>query len=224
MRNTGPANGKGRKVSIKCASRANRQLMNPAYQQTRFVTSVFERRQLPADVGAEAAFAGRSNAGKSSAINAVCQQRQLAQISKTPGRTRALNFFSIDTDRKLVDLPGYGYAHAPAALRKQWQSLIEHYLNRRRSLRGLVLVMDIRHPLTDHDWQLLVWCQARALPLHILLTKADKLSRGAAASTLQTVARSLRAREIDASLQTFSTLKRQGVEQVHEVLDAWLGV
>lgn len=197
--------------------------MNPAYQQTHFVTSVFERRQLPADVGAEVAFAGRSNAGKSSAINALCQQRGLAQISKTPGRTRALNFFSIDDNRKLVDLPGYGYARAPAPLRKQWQALIEHYLIQRQSLRGLMLIMDIRHPLTDHDGQLLVWCQARALPLHILLTKADKLSRGAAASTLRAVERSLRARAVDASLQTFSTLKRQGVEQVHDVLDAWLG-
>lgn len=197
--------------------------MNTAYKQTCFVTSVFEHRQLPADVGAEAAFAGRSNAGKSSAINALCEQKRLAQISKTPGRTRALNFFRVDDGRMLVDLPGYGYAQAPAAMRTQWKMLIEHYLNRRQSLRGLVLVMDIRHPLTDYDWQLLMWCQARALPVHILLTKADKLSRGAAASSLQSVRRSLRTRDTNASLQTFSTLKRHGVEEARAVLDAWLG-
>ncbi|MBA2410403.1 MAG: YihA family ribosome biogenesis GTP-binding protein [Gammaproteobacteria bacterium] len=197
--------------------------MNPAYKQTCFVTSVFERRQLPAEAVAEAAFAGRSNAGKSSAINALCEQKRLAQISKMPGRTRALNFFAVDAERTLVDLPGYGYAKAPTALRRQWKTLIEHYLGQRRNLRGLMLVMDIRHPLTDHDWQLLDWCQARGLPLHILLTKADKISRGAAASTLQKVERSLRERKVDASVQTFSTLKRQGVEQAHEVLDAWLG-
>jgi len=197
--------------------------MNTAYKQTCFVTSVFEVRKLPPEAGAEAAFAGRSNAGKSSAINALCEQKRLAQISKTPGRTRALNFFAVDAERTLVDLPGYGYAQAPAALRGQWKALIEHYLSKRRNLRGLMLVMDIRHPLTDYDWQLLDWCQAQALPLHILLTKADKLSRGAAASTLQKVELSLRARKRDASVQTFSTLKRQGVEQAHEVLDAWLG-
>ncbi|MBA3732004.1 MAG: ribosome biogenesis GTP-binding protein YihA/YsxC [Gammaproteobacteria bacterium] len=197
--------------------------MNSAYKQTFFVTSVFEVRKLPPEAAAEAAFAGRSNAGKSSAINALCEQKRLAQISKTPGRTRALNFFSVDAERTLVDLPGYGYAQAPAALRRQWEALIEHYLSKRRNLRGLMLVMDIRHPLTDYDWQLLDWCQAHALPLHILLTKADKLSRGAAVSTLQKVERSLRARESDASVQRFSTLRRQGVEQAHEVLDAWLG-
>jgi GTP-binding protein len=195
--------------------------MNPAYKQARYLTSVYDPRRFPVDGGAEAAFAGRSNAGKSSAINAVCQRKGLAQISKTPGRTRTINFFCIDGDRRLVDLPGYGYAQAPAALRKHWQTLVERYLGGRQCLRGLMLVMDIRHPLTDYDWQLLAWCRQRALPLHVLLTKADKLSRGAASAALRDVTDRLRAHDT-LSLQTFSALKRQGLEQAHSVLDRWL--
>jgi|SRR5215217_5516020 GTP-binding protein len=192
------------------------------YKQTQFLTSVYDPRRLPPEVGAEVAFAGRSNAGKSSAINALCQQRSLAQVSKTPGRTRMLNFFTIDDERRLVDLPGYGYAKTPEPMRRHWQSLVEAYLLRRHNLRGLMLVMDIRHPLTDYDWQLLGWCKERELCVHILLTKADKLSRGAALTAVQGVEKLLEARAVNSSFQTFSALKREGVERAREVLDDWL--
>ncbi len=196
--------------------------MADIYRHTRFLTSVYDARRLPPDEGAEVAFAGRSNAGKSSAINAVCQQTDLAQISKTPGRTRTINFFSIISDRRLVDLPGYGYAQVPPAMRRHWQALVEHYLRHRRCLRGLMLMMDIRHPLTDYDWQLLGWGQQRQLLLHILLTKSDKLSRGGSVTALRRATSLLRTRACDVSLQTFSALKRQGVEEAHDVLDGWL--
>lgn len=196
--------------------------MNPAYKRTRYQTSVYDPRRFPVDLGAEVAFAGRSNAGKSSAINSLCEQKSLAQISKTPGRTRTINFFSVDGGRRLVDLPGYGYAQAPAAMRRHWRRLVEQYLGGRQSLRGLMLVMDIRHPLTEYDWQLLAWCRQRELPLHMLLTKADKLSRGAASASLQNAADMLRARDVDTSLQTFSALKRQGLEHAQSVLNGWL--
>ncbi len=166
--------------------------MDQNYKQTRFLTSVYHPRRLPFDEGAEAAFAGRSNAGKSSVINALCQQKHLAQVSKLPGRTRMLNFFTIDDARRLVDLPGYGYAQASETMRRHWQSLVEHYLCQRRSLRGLILVMDIRHPLSHGDWQLLAWCAQRGLRMHILLTKADKLTRGATSAAIQHVENSLR--------------------------------
>ncbi len=198
--------------------------MNPIYKQTRFFTSVFDPWRLPVDEGAEVAFAGRSNAGKSSAINALCQQRNLAQISKTPGRTRTINFFVVKDDRRLVDLPGYGYAKAPHEMRKRWQSLVEHYLRQRGSLRGLILVMDIRHPLTEHDWLLLEWGKQCELPMHTLLTKADKLSRGAVAASLQKIGGLLQERAVDSSLQAFSALKHQGLKEAHKVLDDWLGL
>lgn len=196
--------------------------MSPIYKQTQFFTSVCHPRGLPADEGAEAAFAGRSNAGKSSAINALCQQKRLAQISKLPGRTRMLNFFTVNGERRLVDLPGYGYARAPEVMRRRWQSLVEHYLRHRRSLRGVVLVMDIRHPLSDDDWQMLTGCAQRDLCTHILLAKADKLSRGAALATVRQVEHALRSRAISTSIQPFSALKHQGVNEAHRVLDRWL--
>lgn len=196
--------------------------MNAIYQQIRYVTSVYDAGQLPPETRAEVAFAGRSNAGKSSAINVLCQRKGLAQISKTPGRTRTINFFSIDSQRYLVDLPGYGYAKLPAAMRAHWQSLVEHYLRRRRSLRGLIVMMDIRHPLTDSDWQLLSFCAKLDLPLHILLTKADKLSRGAAISSVGKAQRLLRERGVEAGLQAFSALKHEGLEEANKVLNRWL--
>lgn len=198
--------------------------MSSIYRQTRYLTSVYDTGRLPAEAGAEVAFAGRSNAGKSSVINALCQRKGLAQISKTPGRTRTINFFSIDGQRFLVDLPGYGYARASATMRVHWRSLVEHYLQRRRSLRGLMLMMDIRHPLTDYDWQLLSWRAKPALPLHILLTKADKLSRGAAIISVKKAEGLLRARGVEASLQAFSALKHQGLKEAYEVLDDWLEI
>jgi len=150
------------------------------YRAARFLDSVNAFPRLPPDSGREVAFAGRSNAGKSSALNVLTGQRQLARASKTPGRTQLLNFFEVEPERLLVDLPGYGYARVPDAVRRHWQALLERYLRERAALRGLLLLMDIRHPLTELDRGMLDCCAARALPVHVLLTKADKLGRGAA--------------------------------------------
>ncbi len=193
------------------------------YQRAQFLKSLPTIAGAPADGGAEVAFAGRSNAGKSSALNAITGIRALARTSKTPGRTQHLVFFGLDEDRRLVDLPGYGYAKVPERLKHQWQHTMEQYLRRRQSLQGLVLVMDIRHPLTDYDRQMLEWCLHADLPVHVLLTKADKLSRGAAANTLQQVRRELSPRMPNVSVQVFSGLKRAGVEEARAVLDRWLG-
>jgi len=196
--------------------------MHNRYSATRFLTSVHEFRQLPPERGAEVAFAGRSNAGKSSALNAITRQKALARISKTPGRTQLINFFQVEADRYLVDLPGYGYAKVPEAMRRHWRELLERYLGERRVLRGLFLLMDIRHPLTPLDRQLLDWCRRRRLPVHILLTKADKLKRGAAQVTLQTVRRTLAAEYPLVSLQLFSAVEGTGLDEAHARLDEWL--
>ncbi len=193
------------------------------YQPARFLLSVPDSARAPPDVGREAAFAGRSNAGKSSALNLITRQKALARTSKTPGRTRHLVFFALDAERRLVDLPGYGYAKAPQQLRRQWQGALERYLTTRRSLQGLVLVMDVRHPLTDFDRQMVAWCHQAQLPAHVLLTKADKLSRGRAAQTLAQVRKDLANGPWPVSVQLFSALARTGAEQAHTVLDRWLG-
>lgn len=192
--------------------------MDTNYRQTRYLISARNPAGMPADVGGEAAFAGRSNSGKSSAINAICGQKGLARVSQTPGRTQMINFFALTGHRRLVDLPGYGYAKAPAAVQAQWHALVEDYVTHRASLRGLLLTMDIRRPLTDYDLQLLDWRVYRRLPMHILLTKADKLSRGAALNTAQAVAKAVGG----ASVQVFSAPKHQGVEEVRAVLNEWL--
>ncbi len=197
--------------------------MNPIYRNAEFLTSAAQLKQLPPDEGAEVVFAGRSNAGKSSAINALCGQKALARTSKTPGRTQLINFFRITPRQRLVDLPGYGYAKVPEAVRLRWQRLLEAYIGQRRVLRGMVLIMDIRHPLTDYDRQMMDWAAAHDLPIHILLTKADKLKRGPALNTLQQVQRELASLASVASVQVFSALKRQGLEELQEVLDTWLG-
>lgn len=197
--------------------------MTLSYQQARFLTSVPEARLAPPDTGAEVAFAGRSNAGKSSALNAITRQRSLARTSKTPGRTQQLNFFAIDDGHRLVDLPGYGYAKVPEALKTQWQRSLSRYLETRRSLRGLVLLMDCRHPLTDQDVQLLTWCRHADLPVHLLLTKSDKLNRGPANNTLLAVRKRLTALHPDSSVQLFSALKHTGLDELRAVLDRWLG-
>lgn len=194
------------------------------YRKARYLTSAKQVAQAPPDQGAEVAFAGRSNAGKSSAINALTDNRSLARTSKTPGRTQLINFFTLDAQRRLVDLPGYGYARAPETVKRQWRSAMEHYLAQRLSLRGLVLVMDVRHPLTDFDRLLLNWCQHAGLLVHVLLTKADKLGRGPAAMTLLQVRRDLASEQIVSSVQLFSALKRDGLETLKAVLDDWLGV
>lgn len=197
--------------------------MRNRYHATHFLTSVHEFSQLPPDEGQEVAFAGRSNAGKSSALNTLTQQRSLARISKTPGRTQLINFFEVETGRYLVDLPGYGYAKVPEAVRRHWQALLERYLRERNALRGLFLLMDIRHPLTPLDRQLLDWCEYRGLPSHILLTKADKLKRGPAMATLHQVRRTLSQHYRHASVQSFSSLTPIGVSDAHARLDKWLG-
>ena len=196
-------------------------MANP-YQRTSFLTSVPNAKLAPADTGAEVAFAGRSNAGKSSALNAITQQRSLARISKSPGRTRALNFFRVTDNRRLVDLPGYGYARVSQQLKQEWQKHLTKYLETRHSLQGLILLMDIRHPLTDYDQQMLQWCQHAGLPTHILLTKCDKLKRGPGNAALMKVRKSLRGMHHDASIQLFSALNLTGVEEAREILDKWL--
>lgn len=193
------------------------------YRQASFVTSAANLRQAPPDIGFEVAFAGRSNSGKSSAINALCNQNRLARISKTPGRTRLLNFFELDAQRRLVDLPGYGFAKVSTQVASEWRSLIEDYLSTRRSLRGMVLLMDIRHPMTDQDAALLQWNRHSGLATHILLTKSDKLSRGAGLQTLHRIRRTLH-EHASVSIQLFSSLSKSGLEECYEVLDAWLGV
>ena len=193
------------------------------YNSARFLISAAKINQCPADTGREVAFAGRSNAGKSSAINTLTQQTQLARTSKTPGRTQLINFFSLSEENcKLVDLPGYGYAKVPMALKQHWQKHLEAYLQQRESLQGVVLVMDIRHPMKEFDEMIVQWCQATGMPLHVLLTKSDKLKRGPAQSTLLQIRKELSARLGDqVSVQTFSALKRAGVEQLAQQLDHW---
>lgn len=191
------------------------------YKTARFTTSAVGLDDCPADSLREVAFAGRSNAGKSSAINTLVQQNALARVSKTPGRTQLLNFFAIDDQRKLVDLPGYGYAKVPEAIKKDWQQMMENYLKNRKALCGIVLVMDIRHPLTEFDWQMINWCEHSNLPLHILLTKSDKLKFGAAKNTLLKVQRDLSQVSIVVTLQLFSALNKIGIDDVHQVLDEW---
>ncbi|MCB1759230.1 MAG: YihA family ribosome biogenesis GTP-binding protein [Gammaproteobacteria bacterium] len=198
--------------------------MNPFYHHARFLTSAAKVEGAPPDQGIEVAFAGRSNAGKSSAINALCQQNQLARTSKTPGRTQLLNFFRLDDERRLVDLPGYGYAKVAESLKRQWQQEMADYLACRRSLCGLVLLMDIRHPLKDFDLQMLEWAERQKLPVHILLTKADKLKRGAAAQTLLQLRRAISQRAVQSSAQLFSALKREGIDEAHRQLDRWFGL
>ncbi len=197
--------------------------VNP-FRQVSFLTSANQLSQLPPDEGLEVAFAGRSNAGKSSALNALTDQRSLARTSKTPGRTQLINFFVLDEQRRLVDLPGYGYAKVPEAVKRHWQQVLADYLQVRHCLRGLVLLMDIRHPLKDFDRQMLDWCNHRRMPVHILLTKADKLKRGPAGNTLQQVRKTLKAEYPLATVQLFSSLDKQGVEQAREKLAEWLEI
>ncbi|MCB1631226.1 MAG: YihA family ribosome biogenesis GTP-binding protein [Pseudomonadales bacterium] len=176
--------------------------------------------QCPTDHGAEVAFAGRSNAGKSSAINTICAQTKLARTSKTPGRTQQINFFALDEQRRLVDLPGYGFARIPEELRRAWGRLVEGYLRERQSLAGIVLLMDVRHPLKEQDRQLIRWAAALAIPLHVLLTKSDKLARGAAKSALLAVSREL-ATVPATTVQLFSALDGSGIDEARARLDAW---
>ena len=231
--------------------------MSLDYRQTRFYLSAPAPEQLPADRGAEVAFAGRSNAGKSSALNAITDQKALARVSKTPGRTQQINVFPVgdaileaptvdrhdsvdpefvdrhdsvdpasvdrhDPAYRLIDLPGYGYAKAPPAMRAHWQEALPRYLETRKSLRGLILIMDVRHAMGPLDTQMLDWCAAADLPVHVLLSKADKLSRGAAGNQLQRVrSQALKCCQ-GASVQLFSSSTRTGVAEARSCLDRWL--
>lgn len=194
---------------------------NSRYRNAFFVLSVYTFDQLPEDNGIEVAFAGRSNAGKSSALNAITQNKRLARTSKIPGRTQAINFFEVDSQKRLVDLPGYGYASVPKQIKRQWQQLLMQYLERRKSLQGLVLIMDIRHPLKELDQQLLARAETAQLSTHILLTKADKLSRTAAFDTLNKLTKQLSNFKHPLSIQLFSATKKIGLDEALEVLNNW---
>ncbi len=197
--------------------------MNKLYRQAAFLTSAAKLNQSPEDVGFEVAFAGRSNAGKSSAINTICDQKSLARTSKTPGRTQLLNFFSLDDERRIVDLPGYGFARVSENIKRQWQGTLAHYLEERECLRGLFLMMDSRHPLKDNDLQMMEWASGIELPVHILLTKSDKLKKGPASSSLLGVRKQIKSMGPDFTVQLFSSLKKTGIDQAHAKLDEWFG-
>ena len=197
---------------------------NP-FARAQYLLAAHTPRQLPPEGGFEVAFAGRSNAGKSSALNALCQQNALARVSKTPGRTQQLVYFALPphADKYLVDLPGYGYAKVPQELQAHWQAFIADYFETRQALRGLVVVMDIRHPLKEYDRQMLGYAVRRGLPAHAILTKADKLGRGAAGNTLQAVRTELsRAFGDSVSVQVFSGEKKTGVDELRAVVGRWL--
>lgn len=190
-----------------------------SFSQAEFVISANRPAQFPPDKGSEVAFAGRSNAGKSSALNAIAGRKSLARTSKTPGRTQLVNFFALPDGDRLVDLPGYGYARVPEAVRRHWRHLMEAYFNQRRSLAGLILVMDARRPLTEFDRQMLAWSEGVGCLTHILLTKADKLSRGKALAMLHEVRSAV---DSETSVQLFSATKKSGVERAREALMALL--
>ncbi|MDP3585191.1 MAG: ribosome biogenesis GTP-binding protein YihA/YsxC [Thiobacillus sp.] len=191
----------------------------PVLNRAQFHTSVAQLRDLPYSQ-AEIAFAGRSNAGKSSAINLLTRINRLAYTSKTPGRTQLINFFALDPDIYLVDLPGYGYAKVPPAVKAKWETLLSRYLQERDALRGLVLIMDARHPLTPLDRQMLDWFTPTGKPVHILLSKADKLSNSEKALTLRKVKQEIAARD-GVSVQLFSSLSRQGADEAAALIEGW---
>ena len=193
--------------------------MSISFKQARFVTSAFELSQLPPDSGAEIAFAGRSNAGKSSAINCLTRQKNLCKTSKTPGRTQLINFFELDAQNRLVDLPGYGFAKVSKKLRNHWDQVLSTFLLQRRALRGLVIVVDIRRGIGELD-QALIDMMGDSLPLHILLTKSDKLSRSAVQKAVSATRSLLPGPE--QTVSTLSTLNHQGLEQLEQKCRKWL--
>lgn len=197
-------------------SRASGSPYEHLFANTHFTTSANDWAGLPPDNGIEVAFAGRSNAGKSSAINAIVNRSRLAFVSKTPGRTQLINFFALDGSRSLVDLPGYGFAGVPLEIKAHWGKLLADYVGARWSLRGLVLIMDIRHPLTALDQQLLSWFAPSAKPVHVLLAKCDKLTRVKAMAVLQSVQKALERDFPLCSVQLFSSVTREGVEQAQQ--------
>lgn len=195
------------------------------FSKAQFTQSAPSIRQCPPEFGYEVAFAGRSNAGKSSAINTLTNNHRLARTSKTPGRTQLINFFELSPTQRLVDLPGYGYAKVSRTLKEQWQRDLSEYLQKRQSLQGLILLMDIRHPLQDFDTTMLRWASAGNMPVHILLTKADKLSRSQAKNSLFKTEKDLLTLGFDrnrVSIQCFSSLTNIGVDDLKHKLTQWL--
>ncbi|MEI8632230.1 ribosome biogenesis GTP-binding protein YihA/YsxC [Vibrio sp. PP-XX7] len=191
------------------------------YQNTQFITSAPDIRHLPADEGIEIAFAGRSNAGKSSSLNRLTNQKNLAKTSKTPGRTQLINLFKVTDNCHIVDLPGYGFAQVPLEMKKKWQEALGEYLQKRQCLKGLVVLMDIRHPLKDLDQQLIYWAIDCRIPVQILLTKADKLKSGARKAQVLKVREAAQAFCGDVSVDAFSSLSGIGVDILRNTLDAW---
>ena len=196
--------------------------MNSPYRQTFYLSSAHYYQDLPEDKGIEIAFAGRSNAGKSSAINALCDQKALAKTSNTPGRTQLINYFEVADDRYIVDLPGYGYAKVPEKVKKHWHGLLQRYFDQRQALGGLILLMDCRHPLRDLDWQMLEWCRYHDLPSHVVLTKADKLRGRALQGTKDDCEQAL----IDhgfhnTGIQLLSSTKKTGLAELQAILNLW---
>lgn len=196
-------------------------MISTVYRQVHFQKSAEKLSQCPDDVGYEVAFAGRSNAGKSSALNALTDNRKLARTSKTPGRTQLINFFRLDDDRRLVDLPGYGYAKVSEAMKLNWQLHLSEYLQKRQCLRGIVLLMDIRHPLQEFDESVLSWATDAQLAVHLVLTKADKLKPNAARNQLRKVKQEVASLNFNASVQMLSSLKKQGVKELSDKLNDW---
>ena len=196
---------------------------NP-YSKAVFLKSAARVEHLPADTGYEVAFAGRSNAGKSSALNCLTGIKGLARTSKTPGRTQLINLFSLDEERRLIDLPGYGYAKVALQVKLEWQKHLAHYLEVRQSLKGLVLLMDVRHPLKDLDQMMIDWALNQELPVHILLTKADKLSRSEVKNTVLKVRKHYELAAHLLSIQAFSSLKKEGVDELIGLLNRWFEI
>lgn len=197
-------------------------MQHPLYQKATYLKSVPTLALCPEELTHEVAFAGRSNAGKSSALNVITSQRGLARISKTPGRTQLINFFPVDETRALVDLPGYGFAKVNVKIKRAWEAGLSEYIENRSALKGLVLLMDCRLPPTDIDIQMLDWTESLGLPVHILLTKSDKLKKGPAKTNLLKLQNLLKAEYPHATAQLFSSLKREGLNQVWNKLDEWM--
>ncbi len=191
------------------------------YAKTHFILSAPDITHLPVDTGVEIAFAGRSNAGKSSALNTLTNQKALARTSKTPGRTQLINLFEIAENCRLVDLPGYGYAQVPEAIKRKWQKSLGEYLQKRESLKGLVVLMDIRHPLKDLDQQMIEWAVSVNIPVMLLLTKADKLASGAQKKQVNMVKEAILPFQGDITVAPFSSPKRVGLEALKQKLDEW---
>ncbi|MFZ7129495.1 ribosome biogenesis GTP-binding protein YihA/YsxC [Avibacterium avium] len=191
------------------------------YHKTHFLMSAPNIRVLPEDSGMEIAFAGRSNAGKSTALNALTNQKNLARTSKTPGRTQLINVFEVEPFYKLVDLPGYGYAAVPEQMKIQWQKALGEYLQKRECLGGVVILMDIRHPLKDLDQQMIEWAVSADLPVLLLLTKADKLSQSAVSKQVKMVREAILPFQGDVQVEAFSALKKQGIDKLARKLDSW---